>query len=814
MKCFLSHSSKDKNNYVRLVAEKLRTNMIVYDEYTFESGMKTSTEILTGLDRTDIFVLFLSDAALNSNWVRDEIIEAKDKFDNGDIERIYPILIDSTINHNDHRIPEWMKSEYNLRLISRPVVAVRRINQRLRELSWMRHPHLSEREKIFVGRNDLIRSFEERFDDLSREMPSVILASGLKKIGRRSLLKNALVKSNISKYSYEPFRVHLSQDDGIEGFIIKLNDLGISSIADTTGLMRKTVEEKIRISTSICASLSESLDIVLIEDNGSIVNFDGGISDWFLALTTQLPTDKLIFAIAPTYKLFDRRIFNNNKIFHVSVPELNQSERSGLLKRYCELEKISLSRDDFGWISAILKGYPEQVFFTVDLLKDKGVFYLKNNSNDIVEFNKNRSSIALKEYFDNEIAMELLRFLSGYEFISYKFIEDVCSDDNLLPFIDQFLARSICEEIGSSREYIRVNDTIRDFIIRNKLHVSTKYKSKLIENTKEFLKSYQIMDYDASEYYGFIKIALEEGFNVDEALLIPSHFILAIRNLYEDRRYSEVVKICDHVLNNSFSLEKKAADDIRYFLCLSLARLRLPRFLQEVQKISGCEHAFLLGFYYRRQGRYNEAETRLREAMQTKRSEKRARRELVTVYLLMECWDDALGLARQNYVDFPDNPFHIQAYFNCLIQQGKSDHNRHQLCELIDALTKINSERSKEMLYSARALMAAIYDGRESNALDIIDEAIIIYNDNYYPVLTKLEISMRYLNAASIKECINKLKPKVDKNSPLYNAVKKGEAIYLAISGDKDKARSIIERDMSNFSQQAKDRLLDRISTI
>src|ERR1700759_1173140 len=185
MQCFLSHSSKDKGPYVEIVAKKLPRSVLVYDAYTFEAGMPTIQEILKGLDVTDIFVLFLSNAALNSEWVKREIVEAKDRADAGAIKKIFPIIIDPDLKHDDLRIPEWMRNEYNLRLVSRPGSAARRIEQRLRELSWNRHPKIREREKIFVGRNSLVKEIEERFDDTSKEITTCMIASGWQRIGRR-----------------------------------------------------------------------------------------------------------------------------------------------------------------------------------------------------------------------------------------------------------------------------------------------------------------------------------------------------------------------------------------------------------------------------------------------------------------------------------------------------------------------------------------------------------------------------------------------------------------------------------------------------
>ena len=59
MQVFLSHSSKDKEHFVKKVAEKLGVRAM-YDEFTFESGMNTFDEILKHMNKSDLFVIFLS----------------------------------------------------------------------------------------------------------------------------------------------------------------------------------------------------------------------------------------------------------------------------------------------------------------------------------------------------------------------------------------------------------------------------------------------------------------------------------------------------------------------------------------------------------------------------------------------------------------------------------------------------------------------------------------------------------------------------------------------------------------------------------
>ena len=157
---FLSHSSKDKERYLRPLLDKLSkdagTERFVYDEVTFEAGLENEELIIDWLSRSDLFVLFLSNDSLNSSWVKKEILEASDLQSLGQIKKIYPIIIDPSITHEDRRIPDWMRDTYNLRFVSKPAVAARKIISMMREISWKQTPKLKEKQQFFVGRNDLI----------------------------------------------------------------------------------------------------------------------------------------------------------------------------------------------------------------------------------------------------------------------------------------------------------------------------------------------------------------------------------------------------------------------------------------------------------------------------------------------------------------------------------------------------------------------------------------------------------------------------------------------------------------------------------
>lgn len=136
IKVFLSHSSKDKDKYVRIVANKLNKVEvnIEYDEFTFEAGEKTLNEIIRAVTQSNLFVFFISNDSLESDWVKKEILSIKSRLDEEEVNKFYPIIIDENIKHDDKRIPEWIQETYNLKYVSRPTVATKRIISSLTKL--------------------------------------------------------------------------------------------------------------------------------------------------------------------------------------------------------------------------------------------------------------------------------------------------------------------------------------------------------------------------------------------------------------------------------------------------------------------------------------------------------------------------------------------------------------------------------------------------------------------------------------------------------------------------------------------------------
>lgn len=815
-KAYLCHSSKDKKSYVELVANKFGPNKCIYNDITFEKGMKSIEEIEKGLDKTDIFVIFLSNASLESNWVKEELKRAHDLFGEKIIKRIYPIIIDSKITYKDSRIPVWLQREYNLKYVSRPNVATRKIKQRLREISWDFHPRLKEKEKIFVGRNDLIREFEERIHSLDDPTPICIIASGINKIGRKVFLKHSLRKTNNMDESYDPPLIKLSVDESIEDFIFKIYDLGFSKGLNLKDFMKRTIKEKIKIACKLLEDIQNEKEILFINDTGCIVIPERDINDWFKAILHYFEdSEKITMCVASKFRLLEYKIRDIKNLFNLNVPELDIAERIGLLKQYSIFEGLQLAKKNLRFFSNLLTGYPEQVFYCIELIKDLGLVKTKNNSYLIVEFNKEKVSRLLLEYEENEKAMDFLHLLSRFDFISYDFLLEIVGNEGFyLNLLEEFFATAVCEALGANNEYIRLNDIIRDYISRIKHELPSDYQVKLNEHLTEFLKHYAPEETDASDFFYSMKEALKSGNKIDERYLIPSHFLKTIKELYEDyNNYNDVIKLSDRILQNTKFIDDSIVWQIQYYLCLSLARKGKSRFLSEVQKIHGPDHNFLLGFYYRLKGRNKDALEKIKLALDDRPEFPRAQRELVQLYIFIEDYDSARELARENYVRNKTNHYHIQAYLKCVLHDEKNEENEKIVKELLNNLSISKSDKAREMYLQGLSEYFAFYSNDEHNSIDTITQAINEFPDSVYPYLAKFGICEKFNRLQDMEKTIKQLENTIKDREYLNNSLLICKAIYQAKIGNIDVAENFIGR-IRNFPDHAIEILFKKIREI
>jgi tetratricopeptide (TPR) repeat protein len=813
IKCFLSHSSKDKANYVREVARRLRKETKIYDEETFEEGMAPLEEILRGLDETSLFVLFISDAALQTDWVKLEITQAKVLLDESKISRIYPIIIQEGLTYKDDRIPEWMRQSLNIQPILSPAIAARKINTRLTEISWNHHPRLKERQQIFVGRNEHTQRIEERLDDFASPPPIALIASGLPSIGRKSVLNYALKKSNLVREAYDFPVISLAPVDSIEDFVVKVNDLGFYRGSNLIERLQGDFDEKLRIAKEIAAQIVLEDERILIEDRGALVPGTGEVVDWFREVVASIADSQhLAFAVATQF----RPARNLNRVdpnfFAVEIGELSSAERNGLLSRYAKFEKINLPHAELSFFADLLTGYPEQVFYAVNQVRDFGLFHAKRDSHLIQQYGSDKARIVMEQFSEEEKISNFIYFLCKFEFLSYDVLFDIVDEQEYFPVLQKLLNSSVCEQIGSTSEYIRVNEIIRDYVSRNRFGTQTGFEEKVQQHIRTFVDRYNDDNVDVSDYIFSAQESLRKGNGIPNDLIIPSVFIKTIKKLYdEDRNYSDAVTLANRVLQRERYLHATTINHIRYIKCQCLARLRDVEFFAEVRKIAEPDKSFLHGFFYRLSGDFVKAEQSLKSVLQRNPKDPRAKGELVLVYMQSDDFESAFELAQEQYRNRPGNLINANNYFACLIFRTPTEEYRTQLESIISRLKNDPSDRAQEILSSAEARLLAYYDNDEYAALSRVEEAINLFPTIDYPLLTKAEIALHFRNKSKLKEAIDKLESSIAKNAQSYRTFIRFKSMQLALDGKLDQAKSLATKELRGSIGSSLQRLVDRL---
>jgi len=691
------------------------------------------------------------------------------------IKRIYPIVIDQDLKWTDKVIPDWLK-EYTLKYIPMPTKATQLIRKRIVEISWDLNPKIEERNNIFWGRNKEVNEFENRKYDYDMETPLAYIAAGIPKLGRKSLLKHCFVKSHIIENNYRASQIELGMYDGIEDFILWVNDLGFSDNVDLTGFMEMEITEKCGILAKLFDDISINQEILIVEDKGCIITHEGIICDWFISVLSMMrERNRTILGIASKFRL--RLPNRNEQMYVINVPPLNKMECGGLLQRYLELERIELSKEDFKNYSGMLKGFPEQVKYTCALISKYGVKCAYDFSSEIENYDVEIILQVLKEVEESNEDIEFLRFLAEIDMISYQSLQNIIINDEFVKEkVNRFYINGIIEFVGIANEYIKINGSIKDYITRADYVLSDEYREKLNKYVMDFLDEYKYEELDMPDYLLKLKESLKKGKSIDNKYMIPSQYLKTMVELYEKQKdYAKVIEYADIVLNSANYIEDKLLFEIRYFLCMALAKRRDRRMLAEVQYISGADHEFLLGFYYRMVGNYDRVLEKIEHSMELRNNFSKAKREKVQVLINLEQFEDALSVAKENYENDRSNPYHIHAYFLCLIKSDNPTEHKTVLQELIENLNKATSDLGKELKGRCRALLEAYINCDSDMAIAIIDDTIKDSSTPIYALQDRFDICERLHEFEEMQKTIKQIE-----NLNMGDSYGKERALYRA----------------------------------
>ena len=593
---FLSHSSKDKE-YVKKVAECIGYDHCIIDECEFELGMKNVDEIIMGLDRTDIFVYFISDNSLNSSWVKSELNYATEKVGNQieKLKQIYPIIIDKSITYDDKRIADFLKigmRSYNLRHILKPEIASRKVRAQIVK-RLMETDYEYEKEKnFFYGRDSEKIEFKKKIEDVTYDdVLKCIVISGIPGIGRKSLAQATLKDTGLMEPYYFPMLISLERTESIDDIIRKLMDMGIGeySIEEISSIT--SMESKIDILAELLIEIQDYQEFLMIEDALCIIGMDGNVKYWFEKAIAKVKP-KLSIAIISEVKLDYIRYRNKHQFQYLYLDELSKTDCLGMLRVLSKNEGVEFDRDDREFVSKCLSGYPPQIEYCVLLAKRNNIEYVKDNLYLINQMPEQISSEIIELVYDDKNNSKVNSFLALIaEFVNMPvtlFNKITNEDEEYREIFYKLRSLSICNYIGSSNEYIKMNSFLQNYVQRNRFSVLPEVNNIVLNNIQEFSRKIEDERYtdelDFSELNYYIKELLKKEQEVPERFLYATVFLQSIIDLYNKKHFDKVIKIVDQMIDKDRmnTYDEEMTNKIMYYYCLALARKKSSLFETQV----------------------------------------------------------------------------------------------------------------------------------------------------------------------------------------------------------------------------------------
>lgn len=736
-KAFLSHSSAQKD-FVRKVYNLLGASRCVFDECCFDNGKKIIDEILRGLQNTDLFILFVSNESLNSDWVQQEIVLADMYMQKHGLKQILPILIDPNIKPGeDERIPNWMK-QYLMKPIQSPEMAKLKILNALRHLDMDTNPIYKAKRNLFVGRYKEKEELEGILNLYVEPHYNTICVSGLEGIGRRTFLRKFFEEKHMLNTSNEPILLSLNNRSSIDNLILSLlkYQKDVISSDDLAVLDSKSITEKTSILQNLFRSLANENEYIFIIDDGCVVRPTMEVSNWFVkAIDIPENHDCFYISVISRFRPSHRFLSNHDDFISISIDALSVPEVRNLFFGYGKALGLS-SSSKYNEILSTLNGIPSQVYYAVEYIQRFGIDLTIRNKGIILDYgDKPVMSIIADIKARGEESFSLLVLLSKLQTTSYDMIYNLVGNND---FVNQelefFYVSGVFSLFGENKEYIEVHYSIADYIRRSRVDIKPEYRQKLDESVEDFVdrQATNVLFTDLSKMYHDIRGAIMAGKEISSKYYLPSFTLNAIAELYNNSQYNSVINLIDKMLLKSNQYDENTIREYKYWLCMSLARNKDRRFEKEVEYFyESADYYFLKGFYWRLKKDLRKAEEYLGDALKLNSNHQRTKREIVNVYIMNENYQEGLALAKENFMRKKTNPFHIQAYFICLLHNNEQNVEsvQEELLMLLELIQKSLDKKAKSMYTTMLGEYIYYVQNNPQKAIDVLENSVNKYGN-------------------------------------------------------------------------------------
>lgn len=446
----------------------------------------------------------------------------------------------------------------------------------------------------------------------------------------------------------------------------------------------------------------------------------------------------------------------NEKQICIELHPLSEMDRTNLFYAYSRSRDLEIDKDDVSFWVTKLHGSPEQIYIAVDSIKRNGRLIAKNNIDKIIALGDKSIKEIISYCNTKQIGelktIDIVTLLAHLGPISDQFLLKIVGDvlkEDCWKIVEDLHYMSIIEFFGPSKECIKLDTSISDYIDRADYKLAPKFSEAIDQISKDYLSESQSSETeDLSDYLYRIQLSIRGG-DYNSKNLIPSVAIKSIISLYNDKKYDSVISLCEGFLTEKNRIYPDAARELNYWLCMALARkLDHTRFNLAIEELTGLAKKFVKGFMCRMSNDLTSAEKLFREILTQQPLHKKAARELVTVLLKRRDYLSALNLARDNYsasTASTTNPYHIEAYYRCLVHKNNLTHDDRKVLETLIKAMKASYDDNRNIIAKTMEAEYQFYVNRQViepiQQLQEINKSL--NNQLNYPVMALSEMQSK-----------------------------------------------------------------------
>ena len=197
---------------------------------------------------------------------------------------------------------------------------------------------------------------------------------------------------------------------------------------------------------------------------------------------------KVSLFVASTCSVNAKTAREEKQISHLQLQPMKRTDMKILFNVYAEAKGVKCDDGKVDELLTNMTGYPDQVFEIVDLLERSGMPAVMREISGINKMYDSDMAMLLDEFRKDTKAYQLLILMSKFEYIGYHQLYSIFQEPELNTILEIFEHHAIYECFGATRNYLRLNRALSDYIDRSRLTLDKVYQQRLDNYSKELLE--------------------------------------------------------------------------------------------------------------------------------------------------------------------------------------------------------------------------------------------------------------------------------------------------------------------------------------